>query len=81
MMMMTTYQTHDKNIGEAKLEAASRAREGGPPVLPFQDVWVKPEHGDGDHHGDRDGGHDDGELQKVIPCEIKMNMTSEPNYL
>ena len=37
-----THQTHDKNIREAKLEASSCAREGGPPVLAFQDVRVKP---------------------------------------
>ena len=46
------YQTHDKNICEAKLEASSCAREGGPPVLAFQDVWVKP--GDDQHDGDGD---------------------------
>ena len=46
------YQTHDKNICEAKLEASSCAREGGPPVLAFQDVRVEP--GDDQHDGDGD---------------------------
>ena len=75
---MMSYQTHDKNIGEAKLEASSCARESGSPVLPLQDVRVKPEDGpnegdyDGYHDGDDEGYHDrdgddhqddDGELQ------------------